>query len=218
MRCSAKGQGASVKPIYYDNHLLILEKPPGIATQPEFHEEARTWLKKEFAKPGNVFLEPIHRLDKPVGGIVLFARTSKALSRLNEAMRQRSMKKTYIALIEGELEGNGTLEHNLLHGEFKALVDPKGKQAILHYRVIENREFHSLVEVELETGRYHQIRAQFAAIGHPIFGDAKYGSEKKSDSIFLHHTQLILEHPTTKERLIFQSQAAFSRKSYTRLG
>ena len=165
-----------MKPIYCDNHLLVLEKPAGIATQPDFHEAAKGWVKEAFSKPGNVFLEPIHRLDRPASGIVVFARTSKALSRLNEAMRQKKMKKFYIAKVEGEVEEEGVLEHLLIHGDFRAYVDPKGKIALLRFRRIALTKTHSVVEVELETGRYHQIRAQFAAIGHPIVGDGKYGS------------------------------------------
>jgi len=206
-----ENRGIHLEPIYCDNHLLILEKPAGIATQPQFHEAARAWVKAKFAKPGNVFLEPVHRLDKPASGIVLFARTSKALSRLNEAMRQRSMQKTYLAKVEGELKGEGILEHKLLHGEFRALIDEKGKQALLRYRVLNSTTAQTLVEVELETGRYHQIRCQFSAIGHPIVGDSKYGSRKGAPKIALHHSKLIFEHPTTKERLTFQSQAAFSK-------
>ncbi len=199
-----------MKPIYCDNHLLVLEKPAGIATQPDFHEAARKWVKETFSKPGNVFLEPIHRLDKPASGIVLFARTSKALSRLNEAMRQKQLRKRYVALVEGSVENEGTLEHFLTHEEFRAAIDPKGKKAILHFRCIKKNGQFSLVEVELETGRYHQIRAQFSAIGHPIVGDGKYGSRKKSSKILLHHQELTLQHPTTKEPLTFRCPAAFS--------
>ncbi len=203
-------RGILLDPIYCDNHLLVLNKPAGVATQPDFHEEARAWVKESFSKPGNVFLEPIHRLDKPVGGIVVFARTSKALSRLNAAMREKRIRKTYIAKVEGVVEKEGTLEHDLVHGDFQAFVSPKGKRAILHYRRLKKSEKHSLVKIELETGRYHQIRAQFAAIGHPVVGDAKYGSREKHSQIALHHQTLILEHPTTKEALTFQCPAAFS--------
>lgn len=211
MRCFGKENwGIRLKPIYCDNHILILNKPAGVATQPDFHEAARSWVKDHFAKPGNVFLEPIHRLDRPASGIVLFARTSKALTRLNEAMRERKLRKTYLAKVEGVVEEEGCLQHLLIHGDFKAFVDPKGKQAILRYRRLQATVHHSLVEIELETGRYHQIRAQFAAIGHPIVGDRKYGSCQDLPQIALHHHQLILEHPTTKELLTFQCSAAFS--------
>ena len=197
-----------MEPIYCDNHLLVLEKPAGVPTQPDFHERGRSFVKKAFAKPGNVFLEPIHRLDKPVGGLVLFARTSKALSRLNAQMRARQLEKKYRALVEGEVDEEGVLEHQLLHGSHRALVDPRGKTAILRYKRMQVIDNQSLVEIKLETGRYHQIRAQFAAIGHPVVGDEKYGSVTKNDSIFLHHFELVVEHPTTGEILTFRSRAA----------
>jgi len=202
-----------LKPIYCDNHLLILNKPAGWATQPDFHEAARKFVKEHYNKPGNVFLEPIHRLDRPASGVVVFARTSKALSRLNQAMRERKIRKHYLAKVEGEVPEKGELEHFLVHGDFKAHVDPKGKRAILRFRRLELSKRYSLVEVELETGRYHQIRAQFGAIGHPIAGDRKYGSCDDAREIALHHHKLILEHPTTKEQLTFQCPAAFSSLS-----
>lgn len=197
-----------MKPIYCDNHLLVLNKPAGVATQPDFHEWARTWVKNEFKKPGNVFLEPIHRLDKAVGGIVVFARTSKALSRLNEALRNKSMRKIYEAQVEGHVDDEGVLEHYLVHGDFKAFVDPKGKKATLRYKCLKRDKTTSWVEIELETGRYHQIRAQFSAIGHPVVGDHKYGSQTKQETIALHHKEMTLTHPTTGEKLVFVSSCA----------
>lgn len=182
--------------IFCDNHVLVLEKPAGIATQPDFHEAARGYVKERFHKPGNVFLEPIHRLDKPVGGLVLFARTSKALSRLNEAMRKRKIQKFYLALVEGKMEGEGELVHHLVHGDFKAHVDPSGKEARLRYTVLRKERNQTLLEVELLTGRYHQIRCQMAEIGHPVVGDAKYGSKQKRGEIALFHHLLIFPHPT----------------------
>lgn len=212
--CGKENRGFHLQPIYCDNHLLILNKPSGVATQPEFHLEAKEWVKATFAKPGAVFLEPIHRLDKPVSGIVVFARTSKALSRLNEALRLRKIRKFYLAIVEGEMAAEGTLTHYLVHGDFEAHVvgseDPRGKKALLHYKREEVKHNRSLIEVELETGRYHQIRAQFGAIGSPIWGDSKYGSQVKKESIALHHHRLLLEHPTTKEQLVFESPAPFS--------
>jgi 23S rRNA pseudouridine1911/1915/1917 synthase len=199
-----------LKPIYCDNHILILNKPAGISTEPHFRDEARVWVKERFNKPGNAFLEPIHRLDRPVSGIVLFARTSKALTRLNEAMRDRKMSKTYVAIVEGIVPEEGVLEHYLVHGDFKAYIDPTGKKAVLRYRRLKVEGDRSLVEIDLETGRYHQIRAQFAAIGHPILGDRKYGSAKDYTQLPLHHKKLVLEHPITKEMLKFQCSAAFS--------
>lgn len=191
-----------MKPVFCDNHVLILEKPAGVATQPDFHEMAKAWVKEEFDKPGNVFLEPIHRLDKPVSGLVLFARTSKALSRLNEAMRKKQIKKTYIAKVEGDLPSDRTLRHYLLHGDHCAVIDESGKEAILHYI----KRVDGLVEIDLETGRYHQIRAQFSAIGHPVVGDEKYGSKTKTKTMHLQHTKICFPHPITGKKLTFTSR------------
>ncbi len=171
-----------MREIFSDNHLLVLEKPAGISTQPEFHEMAKAYIKEKHQKPGNVFLEPIHRLDKPVSGMVLFARTSKALKRLNGFMREKKIKKRYLAWVEGKIEAEGTLTHSLSHGNFKALVDKKGKIAILHYRRVKEKQGNSLVEIDLETGRYHQIRAQFSAIGHPVVGEVRRVWKQGKDS------------------------------------
>lgn len=201
---------------FCDNHILVAEKPAGLTTQEGFDLEIKYWLKKKFQKPGNVFLEPIHRLDKPVSGLVLFARTSKALSRLQEEMRKKAIKKTYFALVEGNVpESEGSLEHFLLHDDFKARVvsvnDKNGKQARLHYKVLEKRKETTLIEIELETGRYHQIRAQFSFIGCPIVGDIKYGSliPFKEFAIALHHGKLSFKHPVSSEFLTFTSKPLF---------
>ncbi|MCI0382656.1 MAG: RNA pseudouridine synthase [Chlamydiae bacterium] len=199
-----------MEPIYLDNHILILVKPAGIASQPDFHEEAKRWLKTKLKKPEAVFLHPVHRLDKPASGLMLFARTSKALSRLNEAMRLRKIKKTYFAWVEGELETDkGQLHHFLIHESYLAKVEdlPKknAKSAILQYQCIKRRKGRSLVEIELDTGRYHQIRAQFGHIGHPIANDRKYGSKVQTshDAIELYHAKLQFPHPVLKKILEF---------------
>lgn len=197
--------------IYCDNHLLAVEKPAGIPTQPELEERAKAWVKKKFEKPGKVFLEPIHRLDKPVSGLVLFARTSKALSRLQALMRERKIKKTYLGLVVGNLTAaEGTLTHNLVHDEFRARVSKEGKEAILHYRVLTSRGSSHLVEIELETGRYHQIRAQFAAIGCPIVGDKKYGSRQEFSEagIALQHRKMEFVHPVTQARMLLEASTS----------
>lgn len=204
--------------VYCDNHLLIVSKPAGISTQP--HEEtkenlldlAKAWIQEQFQKSGNVFLEVVHRLDKPVSGLVLFARTSKSLSRLQEMMRQHKIEKTYFAWIEGKLpQEKGILEHYLFHDAYRARVvdpsHPQAKLARLHYLQIGRLEDKTLVEIHLETGRYHQIRAQFAHIGCPIVGDLKYGSCSpwKKEEIALHHGRLKFLHPITKSALCFES-------------
>lgn len=204
--------------IFCDNHILVVSKPVGLSTQPHpgassnLTDQAKEWVKKKYDKPGKVFLEPIHRLDKPVSGLVLFARTSKALSRLQELMRQRQISKTYFAWVEGKPpQPKGTLEHLLVHDEHKARVvtasHPEGKLARLHYTVVKQKEDSALVEIDLETGRYHQIRAQFSAIGCPVIGDSKYGSSlsPQDDRILLHHGRLKFTHPVTKDPLSFEN-------------
>jgi len=207
-----------MKVIYCDNHLLIVSKPAGISTQPHegskdnLLDQAKDWIKKQFQKSGNVFLEVVHRLDKPVSGLVIFARTSKSLSRLQEMMRQYKIEKTYFAWAEGILpQEKGTLEHYLFHDEHRARVvdksHPQSKLARLHYVQIDCQKNKTLVEIHLETGRYHQIRAQFAYMGYPIVGDLKYGSKMlwKKDAIALHHGRLKFFHPVTKSALSFES-------------
>ncbi len=197
--------------IHSDNHILIVEKPAGIEVQPQLCDEAKAWVKEKYAKPGAVFLEPIHRLDKPVSGLVLFARTSKALTRLNEAMRQRKIRKFYLARVEGKVD-EGTLEDYLMHGSFRAEVvakdHPEAKEARLSYRALSHDKDTTLVEIELHTGRYHQIRVQFGHRGHPIVGDEKYGSRIASKKIALHHHKLMVTHPVTTAELVFESPCA----------
>lgn len=194
--------------IYSDNHLLVVEKPAEVATQPDFTELAQAWVKKKYLKPGNVFLHPIHRLDKAVSGLVLFARTSKALSRLQAMMRERKIVKIYQAIVEDKLpQDEGKLVHYLIHGSFKAEISKQGKESILEYRVLKKERGLALLEIDLITGRYHQIRAQFSAIGCPILGDEKYGSKKSWPlGIALHHCQLKFEHPVTQESLVLCSK------------
>jgi 23S rRNA pseudouridine1911/1915/1917 synthase len=188
--------------VYCDNHLLVALKRGGEVVQPQLQEEMRLWVQREFAKKGRAFLEPVHRLDKSVSGLVLFARTSKALQRLNAALRQRQVGKTYRARVEGSVkEDEGILHHFLVHDDFCAKVvssgEPGAKEAILSYKVLERKKDESLLEIDLHTGRYHQIRAQFAATGHPIIGDRKYGSRYALEEIALEHVKLVFLHPVT---------------------
>ncbi|QVL57529.1 MAG: RluA family pseudouridine synthase [Simkaniaceae bacterium] len=205
--------------LYEDNHLLALNKPAGLLTQPNqtdapsLEDLAKGYIKKKYHKTGNVFLHPIHRLDKPVSGIVLFARTSKALSRLNAQMRARKIQKTYAAKVEGHLEKkSGELRHQLTHGSHQAKVEKTddSKEAILSYTVKKELAHSTLLLIDLHTGRYHQIRAQLSHIGHPILGDTKYGSTQKISRLALHHTQLIFKHPITNETLIIKANINFN--------
>jgi 23S rRNA pseudouridine1911/1915/1917 synthase len=204
--------------LYEDNHILAVNKPAGLLTQPSGTDResleslCKVYLKEKYQKPGNVFLESIHRLDKPVSGIVVFARTGKALSRLQASIRNRDCIKRYQALVENApRQDEGILEHYLIHDDFKAAVvsstHPQAKLARLKYKTVEVRGKYFLLDIEIETGRYHQIRAQLAAIGCPIIGDMKYGSQKSlpDNKLALHHVYMDIEHPITHERLILQS-------------
>jgi 23S rRNA pseudouridine1911/1915/1917 synthase len=208
-----------LEPIYEDNHLLVLNKPCGLLTQPSGTDQesleqlAKDWIKIRDHKPGNVFLEAVHRLDRPVSGVVVFAKTSKALSRLNESSRNKKMRKLYWAWLEGNLPvEQGTLEHYLVHDDYYAKCvernSPGAKLAQLNFKVLERKNGKTKVEIELLTGRYHQIRAQFSAIGFPIWGDGKYGGEESfgENAIALHHCRLELTHPVSQENLVLEAQ------------
>lgn len=206
-------------PIFEDNHLLVLNKPAGLLTQPSgtnqesLEEQAKAWIKEKYQKPGNVFLTAIHRLDKGVSGVVVFSKTSKALSRLNASMRDKKTQKIYWAWLEGVLpHDKGMLENLIIHDDFHAKVDPNGKLARLSYRVLKRDKECTLVEIELETGRYHQIRVQFGFLGYPIWGDNKYGGKQRyqPDAIALHHRRLEIPHPITQEGMIFEAEVPFS--------
>ncbi len=208
--------------IYEDNHLLVVNKPAGILTQPSgttqtnLEQLCKVWLKNRYHKPGNVFLEVIHRLDKPVSGLVVFAKTSKALARLQAFVRNKVVKKIYYARVQGTLpDDQGLLEHALLHEEHYARVapnHPNSKIARLRYQVLDKNLKTSLLEIELETGRYHQIRVQLAASGCPILGDIKYGglASHSQDSIALHYGKMQILHPITQNLLFFESPLPLS--------
>ncbi len=207
--------------IYEDNHLLVIEKSSGLLTQPDgsdsdsLEDLCKQYIKEKKQKEGNVFLHAVHRLDKPVSGIVLFAKTDKALSRLNESIRNKDCKKIYRALLENSPpEKEGTLEHFLIHDRFKAQICSEhaegAKKCILHYKVLESEKGRTLVEIDLITGRYHQIRAQFSASGCPVAGDLKYGAKHSlpAGEIALKHTALTIRHPVSREFMTFRSPFA----------
>lgn len=205
---------------YVDNHLLLANKRAGLLTQPDgsgtpdLETELKAWVKEEYQKPGAVFLHAVHRLDKPVSGLVLFARTSKALSRLNTQVRNGQIKRFYLAEVEGIVsENEGRLEHFLRHGSHSAVLstksDPEAKLALLSYKVERRGEKTTLLRIELHTGRYHQIRAQCAAVRHPIVGDHRYGARGMGDVILLHCANLLFTHPVTQEELAFEAEKPF---------
>ncbi len=187
--------------VYCDNHILVALKPAGWVTQEKLAIFCEQWLKEKYNKPGNVFLHAIHRLDRPASGLVLFARTTKALSRLNEAMRMQEIHRRYEAEVEGHLRPKeGEWVHRVLHGAHRATISPEGKVARLHYTVVAEWPHTTGVSFELETGRYHQVRVQCAESGHPIVGDKKYGSKTGDDTqIHLRCAELSFVHPVTKE-------------------
>ena len=198
--------------IYEDNHLLVVEKPINTPVQEDdshdldFLTMLKEFIKKRDNKPGNVYLGLIHRLDRPVGGIMVFAKTSKCASRLSEQVRTRSLKKTYYAIVLGKLENKGTFKDYLLKDTKTNIVkvDKTGKEAILDYELIDYKDNLSLVKINLKTGRSHQIRVQFSSRGHALYGDNKYNKEAKvGEQISLFAKSLELIHPTTKEVMNF---------------
>ena len=199
--------------IYEDNHLLVVEKPINIPTQEDNTKDKdlltilKKYIKEKYNKPGNVYLGLVHRLDRPVGGIMVFARTSKAASRLSEQVRNKTFKKTYNAVVIGNIENTGKLKDNLLKDEKRNIVkvDKNGKEAILNFKKLNYKNNMSLVEINLETGRSHQIRVQMAHHGYPLFGDQKYNKTAKvGEQIALFAKKIEFIHPTTNELLTFE--------------
>lgn len=199
--------------IYEDNHLLIVEKPINIPVQEDSSKDLdflsllKNFIKKRDNKPGNVYLGLIHRLDRPVGGIMVFAKTSKCASRLSEQVRNRTFKKTYYAVVEGKVEEKDTLVDKLLKDTKNNIVkvDKNGKEAILDYELIEYKDDLSLVKINLKTGRSHQIRVQFSSRGHALYGDQKYNTNSKvGEQIALFSNSITFNHPITKQKLTFK--------------
>ena len=206
--------------IYEDNHLLVAVKPPNQLTQGDetgdlaLLDELKDYIKVKYAKPGEVYLGLVHRLDRPVGGLVAFARTSKAASRLSEQLRSHTMHRDYLAVVENgdALADEGRLHHWLQKDEASGNVRTAksgtqgAQEAKLSYRVLARKEGTALVHVVLETGRKHQIRVQFAASGHPLVYDMRYGHGERGHNIALWGAMLTLIHPTLKESMTFTSQ------------
>lgn len=204
-----------IKPVYEDNHLLVVVKPQGQLTQSDetgdlsLQDECKQYIKEKYQKPGEVYLGLVHRLDRPVGGLVAFARTSKAASRLSEQLRTHHMEREYLAVVEGEdLPARGDLRDWLLQGEDGLVrVVPEGtpgaKEARLHYERLGAREGTALVHLRLETGRKHQIRVQLSHLGYPIRYDMRYGHGERGRDIALFGAVLRLTHPTLKKEMTF---------------
>ena len=196
---------------------MVVNKAAGLLVQGDqtgdesLVDIAKRYIKDKYQKPGNVFLGLVHRLDRPTTGVIVLARTSKALTRLNQQFKDRLTKKVYRAVVSGSPEPKARLEHFLRKNssQNKSFHYPKNtlntKHAILRYRYVEQLRSYHVLEIELETGRHHQIRVQLAAVGLHIKGDLKYGAKRpnQNGSIHLHAQSLALAHPTTKEEMKF---------------
>ena len=214
-----------LKILYEDNHIIVVVKKPGIPTQEDKTGDkdmltiVKEYIKVKYNKPGNVYLGLVHRLDRMVGGVMVFAKTSKAASRISEYIRQKNVKKRYLAVVNGTLpvsDQKVELRNYLVKNErlnMSRVVESttKGsKEAILEYKVLKNFTYngkdYSLVDIDLHTGRHHQIRLQFANIGHPLYGDIKYGQKvnKVGQNLALFSYYLSFFHPTKDEYLEFE--------------
>lgn len=209
----------NLKVLYEDNQIIVVEKKPNIPSQSDKTGDldmlsiVKSYIKEKYNKPGDVYLGLVHRLDRPVGGVMVFARTSKSASRLSNQVREKIFKKKYLAVVDGKFEENsGTLENYLYKDErnnISKVVNKEKKNAKfakLDYKVIKynNIKDLSLVEINLYTGRHHQIRVQLANFGHSIFGDQKYGKRGKGKQIALWAYELTIIHPVTKKELTFK--------------
>ncbi len=200
--------------LYEDNHIIIINKLPSEIVQGDktgdmpLSDLVKAYIAQKYGKPGNVFLGVVHRIDRPVSGAVIFARTSKALTRLNAMLQKRELHKKYWAVVKNApTEGSGTLVHHLQKNEKQnksyatKLPTPNSKKAELNYSLIAQSRDYYLLEVELITGRHHQVRAQLAEMGCPIKGDLKYGFDRSNSdaSIHLHARKLSFKHPVKDE-------------------
>ena len=204
--------------IFEDNHLIAVNKKSGEIVQGDktgdepLSERVKKYLKVKYNKPGNVFLGTIHRIDRPTSGIVIFAKTSKALSRMNEKFRQNKISKTYWAIVKNRLpKKNDLLEDYLLKNQKKnksfLSTEEKGKLSILEYNFLNNLNNYFLYEIFPKTGRHHQIRVQLSTMGSPIKGDLKYGAKRSNPNggINLHAKKIDFNHPVTKENVSIEA-------------
>jgi len=206
--------------LYEDNHLIILNKRVGDIVQGDktgdipLSEIVKQYLAEKYNKPGAAFLGVVHRIDRPTSGIVIFAKTSKALSRLNKMLVDKTIQKTYWALVQDRVElTENTLVNYLRKNEKNNKASVKDtetegtKKAVLHYKVIKYLDKYTLLEIDLETGRHHQIRSQLAHLGHPVKGDVKYGFKRPNADagIHLHARRVSLVHPVSKELLVIEA-------------
>ena len=222
METRTKTNSKNLLVLYEDNHIIVINKRPGDIVQGDktgdvpLNEIVKQYVKKKYNKPGKVFLGVVHRIDRPTSGVVVFARTSKALSRLNELFSQKLAKKTYWAIVKNKPnKEQGTLEHWLLRNtkqnkSYAYIKEvPNSKKAILDYQILKKLNNYYLLEIDLKTGRHHQIRAQLAAINCPIKGDLKYGFDRsnKNGSIHLHARSIEFLHPVGKKPISLTAPA-----------
>ena len=197
--------------LYEDNHIIVVIKECNIPVQEDNSKDLdmltmiKQYIKEKYNKPGNVYLGLVHRLDRPVGGVMVFAKTSKAASRLSEQIRNKSIEKRYIALTHNHTKKHEILKDKLLKNKKTntSKIDEKGKYAILEYNLIEYRNNMSLIDINLLTGRHHQIRVQLSHHGYPIYGDQRYGIDKEGIQIHLWAYKLKFKHPVKDEIMEF---------------
>jgi len=213
---SFQAGGRTVKVLYLDNHLLAVEKPPNMPVQADESRDVdlltacKAYIAEKFQKPGEAFLGLVHRLDRPAGGVMVFARTSKAAARLTAAFAGHDLEKIYLAVAQDEVDAPAALRDYLVKGAdgMVRVVDknaPGAKEARLTYRPLRRAEGLTLLEISLETGRSHQIRVQLAHAGHPLWGDNRYGGGAPGQQLALWSHRLTIPHPTKPERLTFTS-------------
>ena len=199
--------------LYEDNHIIVVIKPYNILSQSDNTNDldmltiVKNYIKEKYNKPGNVYLGLVHRLDRPTGGIMVFAKTSKAASRLSKQIKDDKFTKKYLAVVHGTFtKKEGTLENYIKRTEDNSSIittKEEGKYAKLDYKVLKEKDNLSTLDITLYTGRHHQIRVQFSNINHPLYGDQRYGrQDRKQLALFAYHLEFY--HPVTKEKLIFE--------------
>lgn len=200
--------------LYEDNHIIVVVKPINILSQSDNTKDIdmlniiKNYIKEKYNKPGNVYLGLVHRLDRPTGGVMVFARTSKSASRLSKQIKEGSLKKTYLAVVPNFNLKKGTfidyLEKDKNNNSIIASKE-KGKYAKLNFETITKKNNNALVKIDLLTGRHHQIRVQFSSRGYPLYGDQRYGKmDKKQLALFAYKLEFI--HPVTKEKMVFKKE------------
>ncbi len=205
-----------MKVLFEDNHCLVIEKPVNVPMQADDSEDmdvirlAKEYLKNKYNKPGNVYCGLVHRLDRPVGGVVVLAKTSKAASRLSDSVRTNKMNKKYCAIVVGQLPNEKVLKDYLIKDDktntSRVTSEKYGKYSELSYKVLDRKDNLSFIQIDLKTGRSHQIRVQFASRNCPLYGDQRYNKDARvGQQIALWATVLSFPHPTTQEILSFES-------------